>query len=129
MWREQRSGTYRTSPTPRLVRRRLLLKALQMPEYQHHLQAAIEEEHAAGGMQDAERPYSDVVDRLSVRIGTELLKLIPGMNFIGILNMSAGFINYDSVLNCLYTTWRTYAVYTQPTLLVRVPVLPFSKLT
>eukprot|EP01025_Chloroclados_australasicus_P021173 TRINITY_DN2220_c0_g2_i1.p1 TRINITY_DN2220_c0_g2~~TRINITY_DN2220_c0_g2_i1.p1 ORF type:complete len:435 (+),score=56.50 TRINITY_DN2220_c0_g2_i1:170-1306(+) len=56
----------------------LVLKAVQMPEYQHYLKKAIEETRAAGDAQDSSRPYAAVADRLAVNIGSEVLDIVPG---------------------------------------------------
>lgn len=52
----------------------LVLKAAQLPNYQRHLQEAVREARAEGG-----RDWLDqAADRLAVRIGSEILKIVPG---------------------------------------------------
>lgn len=52
----------------------LVLKAAQLPGYQRHLQESVREARAEGG-----RDWLDqAADRLAVRIGSEILKLVPG---------------------------------------------------
>eukprot|EP01024_Parvocaulis_polyphysoides_P072858 TRINITY_DN930_c0_g1_i6.p1 TRINITY_DN930_c0_g1~~TRINITY_DN930_c0_g1_i6.p1 ORF type:complete len:368 (+),score=59.58 TRINITY_DN930_c0_g1_i6:675-1778(+) len=56
----------------------LVLKAVQMPEYEHFLKDAIEEERAEGSSGTPERPWSGVADRLIVNMGAEVLEIVPG---------------------------------------------------
>lgn len=54
----------------------LVYKAVQAPEYQGFLQQALKA--AAGKSKDPSRPYAAVADVLSVIIGCEMLKIVPG---------------------------------------------------
>jgi transaldolase len=54
----------------------LLYKAVQVPEYQHFLSDAIAVED--GPSDDTSRPYARIADVLSVNVGLELLKIVPG---------------------------------------------------
>lgn len=60
----------------------LVYKAMQVPEYQHHLAAALAQDReratrtAGGG--GGSRPYAGVADVLAVNLGAEMLKLVPG---------------------------------------------------
>lgn len=56
----------------------LVLKAVQNPTYQHFLGEALAQEQKAGAPRDPNRPYSNVADLLSVNLGAELLKIVPG---------------------------------------------------
>ena len=48
----------------------LILKAVQKPEYAHLLQETVQ--------RFRDKPLDEVIDRLLVRFGTEILKLVPG---------------------------------------------------
>lgn len=54
----------------------LVYKAVQAPEYQDFLHQALKT--AAGASKDPNRPYAAVADVLSVIIGCEMLKIVPG---------------------------------------------------
>lgn len=53
----------------------LVYKAVQQPEYQRFLKAALDQDK---GPRDPARPFSGVADILSVNIGGEMLKIVPG---------------------------------------------------
>jgi transaldolase len=54
----------------------LLLKAAQLPQYQAHVRAAIQQ--AAKSSESSEQQLADAMDHLAVSIGLEILNIIPG---------------------------------------------------
>jgi len=54
----------------------LVLKAAQMPQYDHLIQDAVE--WAKGRSDDKQQQIIDAADKLAVNIGTEILKIVPG---------------------------------------------------
>ncbi|MCE2595882.1 transaldolase [Motilimonas cestriensis] len=54
----------------------LLLKAAQLPQYQNHIKSAIEE--AKSLTDDPKQQVIEASDRLAVKIGAEILAVIPG---------------------------------------------------
>eukprot|EP00210_Caulerpa_lentillifera_P000561 g542.t1 len=69
----QKYGTSDCTTNPTLI-----LKMVQQPQYEHFLKQAIEEAAADPVPVTNHRPYSAISDHLSVLIGCELLRIIPG---------------------------------------------------
>lgn len=65
-------------PTDCTTNPSLVLKAVQMKEYEHYLREAIDQEKGSDNPVDPARPYSGIADRLAVNMGAELLKIVPG---------------------------------------------------
>jgi len=65
-------------PTDCTTNPSLVLKVVQMDEYKHFLSDAIKEESSNETLKGHDRPYSSVADRITVNMGCELLKIIPG---------------------------------------------------
>lgn len=56
----------------------LVYKAVQLPEYQHLLKDALEQDAKMDYQRDPQRPYAGVADILAVNIGLDLLQVVPG---------------------------------------------------
>ncbi|MDH5470098.1 MAG: transaldolase, partial [Gammaproteobacteria bacterium] len=67
-------GTY--TPTDATTNPSLLLKAAQMPSYEHLLQDAID--YAMARSEQMETRAPDMMDKLAVNFGAEILNIIPG---------------------------------------------------
>ena len=67
-------GTY--TPTDATTNPSLLLKAAQMPGYEHLLQDAID--YAMARSEQMETRALDMMDKLAVNFGAEILNIIPG---------------------------------------------------
>ncbi len=67
-------GAY--TPTDTTTNPSLLLKAAQKPEYERLLQDAID--YAMARSEQMETRAIDVMDKLAVNFGVEILKIIPG---------------------------------------------------
>ncbi len=67
-------GTYK--PTDTTTNPSLLFKAAQKPQYEHLLQDAID--YAMARSADGETRAIDIMDKLAVNFGVEILKIIPG---------------------------------------------------
>ena len=67
-------GTY--TPTDTTTNPSLLFKAAQKPQYEHLLQDAID--YAMARSADEETRAIDIMDKLAVNFGVEILKIIPG---------------------------------------------------
>jgi transaldolase len=64
------------TPTDATTNPSLLLKAAQKPQYEHLLQDAID--YAMARSKDMESRAIDMMDKLAVNFGAEILKIIPG---------------------------------------------------